>query len=174
MRRLSRAEEPSNLQIDKTSLPGIGLRYEFMTAEGRRVAVISYRDGRRELAVYDTVDPDACRELLSLTDQEGDALAELLGAPRIVERLADMQRDLAGLETEQMVVPTGSRYDGRPLSETQARTRTGASIVAVVREGQVIASPRPDFVFAGGDLVVVVGTAAALASVARILESPPG
>jgi TrkA domain protein len=174
MSRVSREIDSTSLQIDKTALPGIGLRYEFMTAEGRRVAVISFRDGRRELVVYDTVDPDAGREVLSLTDREGDALAELLGAPRIVERLADMQRDLAGLETHQMVVPAGSRYDGRPLGETQARTRTGASIVAVVREGEVIASPRPDFIFKGGDLVVVVGNETALAGVARILESPPG
>lgn len=163
-----------NVRIDKTALPGIGLRYEFMTAARRRVAVISYRDGRRELVVYDTVDPDAGREVLSLTDEEGDALAELLGAPRIVERLADMQRDLAGLQTRKLVVPAGSRYDGRPLGDTQARTHTGASIVAVVREGQVIASPRPDFVFAGGDFVVVVGTDAAADDVARILQSPPG
>jgi TrkA domain protein len=163
-----------NVRIDKTALPGIGLRYEFMTAARRRVAVISYRDGRRELVVYDTVDPDAGREVLSLTDEEGDALAELLGAPRIVERLADMQRDLAGLQTRKLVVTAGSRYDGRPLGDTQARTHTGASIVAVVREGQVIASPRPDFVFAGGDFVVVVGTDAAADDVARILQSPPG
>jgi TrkA domain protein len=162
------------LQIDKTRLPGIGLRYEFTTSEGRRVAVVSHRSGRRELVVYDTLDPDAAREVISLTDAEGDALAELLGAPRIVERLADMNRDFAGLRTHQMVVPSGSRYVGRPLGDTQARTRTGASIVAVVREGHVEVSPRPDFVFASEDLVVVVGTDDAATAVARILESPPG
>lgn len=165
---------PSGVQIDRTPLPGIGLRYEFRTDAGRRLAVISYRTGRRELVVYDTVDPDAGREVLALTDEEGDALAELLGAPRIVERLADMQRELAGLETTQMVVVAGSPFDGRPLGDTQARTRTGASIVAVVRGGRVIASPRPDFVFTGGDLVVVVGTESAAAGVAHILQSPPG
>ncbi len=164
----------ANIQIDKTALPGIGLRYEFMTAQGRRVAVVSHRSGRRELAIYDTVDPDACREVLVLSDEEGDALAELLGAPRIVERLTDMHRDLGGLETTQIVVPAGSRFDGRPLGETQARTRTGASIVAVVRNGEVIASPRPDFVFEADDVVVVVGTDEATAAVARILESAPG
>jgi TrkA domain protein len=162
------------VQIDKTRLPGIGLRYEFTTEEGRRVAVVSRRTGRRELVLYDTADPDAAREVLPLSDDECDALAELLGAPRIVERLADMQRDLAGLESHQMVVPPHSRFAGRPLGETQARTRTGASIVAVVRDGHVIVSPRPDFVFHAEDLVVVVGTDEAAAAVARILESPPG
>jgi TrkA domain protein len=162
------------VQIDKTQLPGIGLRYEFTTEKGRRLAVVSHRTGRRELVLYDTTDPDAAREVLPLSDDECDALAELLGAPRIVERLADMQRDLAGLETHQMVIPPESRFAGRPLGETEARTRTGASIVAVVREGHVIVSPRPDFVFRAEDLVVVVGTDEAAEGVARILESPPG
>ena len=72
------------MQIIKTALPGIGVRYEFTTAKGRRVAVVSHRSGERELVVYDTVDPDAGRQVLVLTDDEGDALAELLGAPRIL------------------------------------------------------------------------------------------
>ncbi|WP_308207773.1 cation:proton antiporter regulatory subunit [Actinomadura madurae] len=61
-------------------------------------------------------------------------------------------------------------YDGRPLGDTRSRTRTGASIVAVVREGQVIASPRPDFVFHAGDIIVVVGTGEGTAAVAQILS----
>ena len=63
----------------------------------------------------------------------------------------------------------GSPYDGRSLGDTRARTRTGASIVAVVRHGQVVASPRPDFVFHPDDIVVVVGTADGTAAVARLL-----
>ena len=58
----------------------------------------------------------------------------------------------------QIRIDPGSRYAGRPLGDTRARTRTGASIVAVVRDRQVVASPRPDFVFAVGDVVLVVGT----------------
>jgi TrkA domain protein len=41
----------------------------------------------------------------------------------------------------------------------------------VVRDGDVIASPRPDFVFASGDIVVVVGTAEGTAAVADIFAT---
>ncbi len=174
MSRLAGEPDEPHVEVERTALPGIGVRYELLTTEGRRIAVISYRNGRREFAVYDTEDPDACCEVLALTDEESDALAELLGAPHIVERLADMQRDLGGLETAELVVEAGSPFDGRSLGDTKARTRTGASIVAIVRGGRVIASPRPDFVFEPSDLVIVVGTSAAVLAVAHILETPPG
>ena len=139
------------------------------------MAVVSFRSGRRELVVYDTVDPDAAREVLSLTDREGDALAELLGRPP--HRRAARRHAARSGRAQHRTDGGAGRARGttaRRSAETRARTLTGASIVAVVRDGQVIASPRPDFVFAGGDLVVVVGTDRALAAVARILESPPG
>jgi TrkA domain protein len=66
-------------------------------------------------------------------------------------------------------IPPGSPYAGRPMGDARVRTRTNASIVAVVRAGRVYASPGPDFVFAENDTVVVVGSADSTAEVADIL-----
>lgn len=156
-------------RVEETLLPGIGLRHDFETAAGRRVGVVSHRDGRRELVVYDARDPDACVAQVRLTSEEADALAEILGAARVIERLAALRQQVEGLVSEEIPIRAGSGYDGRPLGDTRARTRTGASIVAVIRGGEVIASPGPDFRFAAGDVVVVVGTAPGVAAVADIL-----
>jgi TrkA domain protein len=94
---------------------------------------------------------------------------ELLGAPRIVERLAALHEQIAGLTSEELVVAAGSPYVDRTLGDTQARSRTGASIVAVLRQQQVLPSPAPNFRFRAGDRVVVVGTPDAIEAVARIL-----
>jgi TrkA domain protein len=64
----------------------------------------------------------------------------------------------------------GSRFDGATLGDTEMRSRTGTSIIAVVRGGVVHPSPRPDFDLRGGDLLVVVGTEEGLAAAARRLE----
>jgi TrkA domain protein len=72
--------------------------------------------------------------------------------------------------TTQLPITSGSPYAGRTLGDTAMRTRTGASVVAVVRGGSVHASPRPDFRFAPGDLLVVVGTPDGLRHAAEILE----
>lgn len=159
-----------NVNIERTPLPGIGLRHEFTTARGRRVGVVSHRTGRRDLLVYDRADPDTVAQSVTLSAEEADALAALLSQTRIVEGLAALHREVEGLVTEQIPLAAGSPYDGRPLGETRARFRTGASIVAVVRGPDVISSPRPDFVFRAGDVVVVVGDAEGTAAVAALLQ----
>ena len=69
------------------------------------------------------------------------------------------------------MIRRGSSYAGRPLGHTQMRTLTGASIVALLREGNVVGSPRPSEVLRVGDMVVIVGTDDGLAEAARILQS---
>ncbi|MEV6987118.1 cation:proton antiporter regulatory subunit [Sphaerisporangium sp. NPDC051017] len=157
------------MDIEQTALPGIGLKHEFTTQSGRRIAVVSHRSGRRDVVIYDKHDPDRACEAVQLNDEEADALVELLGAPRIVQRLNALHREVEGLVSVQLPIADGSPYAGRPMGETRARTRTGASIVAVVRGGQVHASPAPDFGLDAGDVVVVVGSPESTTAVADIL-----
>lgn len=158
------------MDVERTALPGIGLRHEFRTARGQHAAVISHHAGHRDLAIYDPHDPDTTVAVLKLNPDEASGLAELLGTSRVVERLAELRRQVTGLVTAQTPIAAGSPYDGRTLGDTQARTRTGASIVAVVRGAEVIASPRPDFEFRRGDIVVAVGTNEGTDAIADILN----
>ena len=157
------------MDVERIPLPGIGLRHVVTTSRGRRIGVVSYHTGRRDLVVYRRDDPDSAADTVVLCAQEANELAELLGAARVVERLAELHHQVAGLVSVQIPIVVGSPYDGRPLAETRARTRTGASIVAVVRDREVIASPGPAFVFSAGDVVVVVGTDEGTDMVAAIL-----
>lgn len=157
------------MDVERTDLPGIGLRHEFRTARGQHAAVISHYSGRRDLVLYHPRDPDTAVATLALNTDEANGVAELLGTARIVERLAELQRQVTGLVTSQTPVAAGSPYDGHLLGDTQARSRTGASIVAVLRGAEVIASPDPGFRFRAGDVVVAVGTAEGTAAVAEIL-----
>jgi TrkA domain protein len=164
------------LAIVSRVLPGIGVCQELELHDGRRIGVVTRRNGQRDIVLYDD-DGDGAAQTVQLTGDESNVLAELLGAPQLVARLADLQRSVDDVLTEQLPMPATSPYDRRPLGDTQARTRTGASIVAVLRQGVTHASPGPDFVLCGGDLVVTVGTRDGLDQVARILDgtlAPPG
>lgn len=145
-----------------------------VTTSGRRLGVVTHRNGRRDLVLYDQDDPDACTADIPLNDDEAEALADILGASLMLGQLSGLRQQAAGLLTEQISIPAGSPYVGRKLGDTKARTRTSASIVAVLREREVIASPDPSFRFEAGDVVVVVGTRRGLDGVTAILaDSDP-
>ncbi len=145
------------MDIQETALPGVGLRHDFTTTSGRQLGVVTHRTGRRDLLVYDRRDPDACQEVIQLTDEEADALAELLGAARLVEHLGRLQRG-EGLAIDWLEVRPGSPYAGRTIADTQARSRTGVSIVAVLRGETALPAPTPDVRLEAGDTLLVVGT----------------
>ncbi|GAB3819174.1 cation:proton antiporter regulatory subunit [Micromonospora zhanjiangensis] len=164
------------VRVEQTALPGIGVRHDVVTGSGLRVGVVTHRNGRRNLVLYDRSDPDSCVADIPLTDDEAEALADILGASLMLGQLSGLRQQAAGLLTEQISIPAGSPYVGRRLGDTKARTRTSASIVAVLREREVIASPDPTFRFAAGDVVVVVGTRQGLDGVSKILadDDPDG
>ena len=159
------------MNVEVTPLPGIGTRKDFVLSSGRRVGVVTHRDGHTDLIVSKADDPDACAASLPLTTEEAAALSNLLGAPQLVAQLEEEHRDLPGIRTKQLYIKDGSRYDGQTLGDTGMRTRTGVSIVAVMRAGQVSPSPNPDFTFTGGDLLVAVGTPDGFAAAAKILAN---
>ncbi|WP_410585479.1 cation:proton antiporter regulatory subunit [Amycolatopsis sp. lyj-108] len=159
------------MDVNEVLLPGVGLRYEFVNADGDRIGIVARRSGTFEVIGYSMTDPDEGELLFRLTAAEADTVAEILGAPRIAERFADLTKEVPGLSAGQIVVPPASDHVGQPLGHTRARTRTGASVVAIVRGGEVIASPPPDEVLRDGDVLVVIGTHEGITGVRAIIES---
>jgi len=158
------------VDVNETLLPGVGLRYEFDNSDGDRIGVIAHRKGDFEILVYASRDPDRARRVFRLTEREAEAMAQILGAPRMVESYADLTKEVPGLDAGQVEVGSHSPYAGRPLGDTRARTRTGASIVAIVRDEQVLASPGPGEMLHANDVLVVIGTADGIAAVRQLVE----
>jgi TrkA domain protein len=159
------------MDVRETRLPGVGLRYELDTSDGERVAVIARRGGDFEFFVCAASrDPDSAQRVFHLTPNEADAVAQILGAPHMVESYADLTKEVPGLSAGQVPVPPTSRYAGRPLGDTKARTLTGASIVAIVRGDQVMASPGPEELIEPHDVLVVIGTDDGIAGVRQLID----
>lgn len=158
------------MNVEQTPLPGIGVRKDLLTNSGRRVGIVTQRDGETELIISRADDADTCLASIPLTSDEAATLGSLLGAPQLVAQLTEEHRELPGVNTRQFLISPGSRFDGHTLGDTKMRTKSGVSLVALVRSGQVHASPPPDFVLLGGDLLVAVGTAEGLEAAAEILQ----
>lgn len=158
-------------EVHEVRLPGVGVRYEFTTEDGQRLGVVHHRSGLRELLVYDQDDPDACRAVIRLGETDSRTLDEILGGSRVVEELHELQQRIHGLSTEWLPIVAQTPYAGKTIADTAARTRTGVSIVAVVRGDATFPSPAPDFGLEAGDVIAVVGTPRGIEDLAILLRS---
>lgn len=157
-------------EVTETQLPGVGVRHDFTTASGERVGVLVHRSGRRELLLYSRKDPDACLTTLHLSAEDTRTLAELLGATQVSEVLAQVQQRLEGVAIDWFTIPPASPVAGSTIRQGQFRTRTGVSVVAVIRGDTTFPAPGPEFSFQPGDVAVAVGTPAGLSQFAQLLE----
>ena len=157
--------------VTETQLPGVGVRHDFVTGDGERVGVLTHRNGRREILVYARDDPDVCLTILHLSPGDTRTLAELLGASQVSEAINAVMQQVEGLGIDWIAIPPQSTFTGSTIADGQFRTRTGASIIAVMRAGTTIPAPEPSFVFASGDLVVGVGTSEGLTELRALLTS---
>ena len=158
-------------EIREVKLPGVGVRYEFVTSEGKRIGVVSHRTGFREVYVPHPDDPDEFKRVLGLSGDDARTLAELLGASRVAEQLADLQQRVEGLAIDWLPVREDSPYAGRTIGDAQIRRRTSVSVVAIVRGEDAVPAPGPDQQLASGDYLVVVGTARGIEQVVQLLRA---
>jgi TrkA domain protein len=156
-------------EVRETELPGIGTRFDFTTSRGEPVAVLVHRSGRREIMVSDRDDPDRCHTALQLSADDALTLVEVLGASRVIASLAAAQHDLAGLAIDWLTVAPSSRWAGRTLADAAVHTRTGVSLVAIIRGNDQIHAPGAETQLLPDDRVVAIGTPQGVAQLEREL-----
>ena len=157
-------------EIDETELPGIGVRREFTTRGGMRMGVIANRTGRRDLLLYDGEDPDVCRSVVPLDDRDSEVLADLLGGDRVRDA-AETLLNIEGLAIDWLSVDPGSALAGARIGESEIRSRTGATIAAVIHGENSAPGPGPDAVLPPGAVVVAVGSTEAVKALAELLAA---
>jgi CPA2 family monovalent cation:H+ antiporter-2 len=85
------------------------------------------------------------------SDREHEALHALVDAAR-------------NLDITWVRVPDDGPASGRTLAEVDLRARTGASVVALYRDGALVPSPTPDFKLEPGDRLGLIGDPAHVAA----------
>jgi TrkA domain protein len=157
-------------EIREARLPGVGVRYEFVTEDGQHVEVVLLRSGRREIYVATSEDPDEFKRVISLSPNDARTMTELLGASRVAEQLTELQQRIEGLVIDWLPVRDDSPSVGKSIGDTRIRTRTGVSVVAMVRGDDAVPAPGPEEVIRAGDYLVVVGTGQGIEQVVELLH----
>jgi TrkA domain protein len=154
-------------EVEETVLPGVGIQFAFKTASGQRLSVIARRNGRHQVCLSHPDDPDASQTLLDLEESEARQLAELLGGSQVLRDLERVQQ--LGQEVTLEWVPAGSQVTGRSIGDLHVRAQTGATIVALIRNGRPLANPGPDTTFEAGDQVAILGEPAGVEQATELL-----
>ncbi|MFL0460115.1 cation:proton antiporter regulatory subunit [Kytococcus sedentarius] len=164
----------NQVNVRESVLPGVGIRYEMTTRNGRTLVVVVHRDGVADLCAFSAEDPDRAQDTLHLTLEESDAVADMLGSTRVTKHFADLSAEVPGLESARLTIERGSPFDGATLGDTRARTLTGCSVVAVVRGESVMTAPTPSQDLLAGDVLVAIGAESGLVELSDLLGSGPG
>ena len=158
------------VDLRETRLPGVGVKYAFLTAQGGRLSVILHNDGQREIYYYRRANDDEPTAVIELHDDEARQLGAVIGGayerPRIVEEL---EMALGELQIEWIDVPDSSPAIGKTLAECGLRAKTGVTVIAILREPEPVSGAQPEDIIQKGDTLVAVGKAGQFAEFRRLL-----
>jgi len=78
-----------------------------------------------------------------------------------------------GIEITWATLGPESPIAGKTLAEANIRSRTGASVVAFIRNGQLTANPKSMTVFEVNDRIGIIGEQDQIDAASELVEGPP-
>ncbi|WP_437922284.1 cation:proton antiporter regulatory subunit [Sphingobacterium sp. LRF_L2] len=155
--------------VRESDLIGIGKKYQIETEAGDNMVVVIHDDGRREL--YRSEDDDSETHcVMTLSDEESRQVAGIIGGlsykPKALET---MEVALDDLRIEWYKVGESNDGVNKSIGELGVRQRTGASIIAAIREDETTINPGPEYVITSGTTLVVAGKKANIKLLKEIL-----
>lgn len=122
----------------------------------------------RILSIYHIPRNLIAEEIKKIREERYAMFQEPHGAERYFQQLGQFIK----AQTDMFVIRPDSLLATKSLKDLQLRTRTGASVVAIIRNGTSYANPSPDFSLQAGDVLLLLGNTSELESATQYLEEP--
>lgn len=146
------------MQVKMADLPGIGKKMSFITAENKMMVLIIHHSGKRDLFFFEDADADEADFNIELSaDETREMGAQLLGAtyqPVDIDTMKTFQKQVV---MEWVELKPKSPLNGQTIEEARIRTRTGASVIAIVRGEDMIVSPEANEKLYENDTIMAIG-----------------
>lgn len=143
--------------VRESDLIGIGKKYQIDTDAGDHMVVVIHDDGRRELYRYDEEEHES-RCVMTLSDEESRQVAGIIGGLSYKPKALDtIEVALDDLMIEWIKVERNDASHGKTIGELEVRKRTGATIIAAIRDGDSTINPGPEYMISQGVTLVVAG-----------------
>lgn len=90
-----------------------------------------------------------------------------------VKSLPEKCEIITDIETETYLIGERTPAAGHSIRDLRIRSKTGATVIAVRRNGEILPSPDPGFTFQTGDVLYLIGEREKVLKAIELLESPP-
>lgn len=158
------------MKVFETQLPGVGQRYTLTFPSGGQFVVVLHNDGRRRTYWRDDAATDG-EELFEVTESQARKVAEIFDGTYfnpVEEGLDDAFEDA---RIKWIEIGKASPIANQRIRETELRSRTGVSILAIQRADRTLSNPNSDTEVLPGDILVVVGTDEAYEALDAVLTA---
>lgn len=122
----------------------------------------------RVLAKYGIADLMIHKEAAEIRQEGYKLLREPADAPRQLSQIASI---LSQTSTVMYQLPEKTTVAGKTIGQLHLRKKTGASVIATLRNNFTTVNPGPEYAFAGGDIVVLLGSPASIEQAIDLIES---
>ncbi|MEN6510804.1 MAG: TrkA C-terminal domain-containing protein [Chloroherpetonaceae bacterium] len=148
------------MDFKEADLPGIGKKFTVKTSYNQILRVIIHLTGKRELFIYENEDEDEDSIYdLELTEEDASLIGSILmGTYFKPEQEKQRELILSKLSIEWVDVPKNNKLTNRSIEENQIRKKTGITIIAIIRDKNIILNLEPTEIIKEGDTLVIVGT----------------
>ena len=168
---MANPDTESSIGIREANLPGVGKKYVMPLREGGNLAIIVRPDGERQIYHF-LEDDDRPHDVIKVDEDESQQIAQLMGKTLVAAPdLADLDLVFGALEIDWVTLEADSPMVGSTLGDSHLRKRTGASVIAVMRDGRAIPNPAVDLEFREGDTLLVIGSPDQAEAACDLLES---
>ncbi|MBI2077839.1 MAG: cation:proton antiporter regulatory subunit [Euryarchaeota archaeon] len=157
------------MRVEEAVLPGLGKRVTFRgLRDGNSIAIVILDDGRKEIYL----NPDKLDPIVFKLDAEearivGQAIVTEWRPKTIIDYISRSFQ--GGMAMDQFTITHESPIAGMTVMDTNLRSATGASIIALVKAGKTLYNPNPTTVIGPGDVVVLIGDEDQLQRARRII-----
>ncbi len=101
----------------------------------------------------------ARRDIHRQVDEVRSEGYQMLRSPSLSPvEVGEISEALAGASTETLIVEPDSPAVGKTIGELKLRSRTGASVIAAVRDGRTEINPGPQLKIQADDVLVLLGS----------------
>jgi TrkA domain protein len=154
------------LKVKKDRIPEIGNKYTIEIDENKLLIIISHYNGKKEVFF---IENNNIKCSLTLSEEEAKEIGFILSD------LKEFDDETIPLVKDKIVmdwflIKKNFCAVNKKIKDLKIRTRTGASIVAVERDSEVISSISPETEFKEGDKVLIVGNLISVEKAKKIMR----